>query len=331
MVRKRKKKKIEKGSLRRRLFVLGAICLFFVFGKLILSYRKSIWKKGRLNFVLATEPILVLSLSPDEKSLIVVKIPKNTYVETTRGFGLYKIESVYPLGELEGRGGQLLAETAQEFLGAPVEAHIGINSKFEIRNSKLDKEEIVELKRKMGSWRVFLRPGRLIEFLKEDMETNLSFWDIAKIWLSLKKVNVGRISFIDLEEKMILTEFSLPDGGIGRKGNPLLIDNFLQDSFFELEIRKEKISVEVLNGTDYSGLGQRIARIIANIGGKISKVGDSQEKIGKCQIKGDDQALKSFTLFKIKKIFDCQVLKGEKDGLILVIGDDYPKKLFSKE
>jgi len=38
-----------------------------------------------------------LSLSPREKSLTVVKIPLNTFVQVTRGFGVYRVEAVYPL------------------------------------------------------------------------------------------------------------------------------------------------------------------------------------------------------------------------------------------
>ena len=330
-MKKRRTKKEEKGRLRRWMAILALFLLGFLSVKLVFNYRKRSWKKGRLNFVLASEPVLVISLSPTEKTLTVVQIPENTYVEATRGFGLYKIESIYPLGQIEGKGGGILAETAQEFLGIPVEAYIRINSKFEIRNSELDKEETVELKRKIASWMVFLRPQKLIKFLKEDLETNFGFWDIAKIWLNLKKISTGKIKFIDLEERMVLTEFSLPDGDVGKKGDPLLIDNLLAEFFFEPEIRKEGVSVEVLNGTNHSGLGKKAARIITNLGVKVIKVADSEEKVEQCQIKGTGEVLRSFALSKIKKVFDCQVVEDEKNEQILIIGSDYYKKLFSKD
>ena len=322
MVKKRGEKKNETGSLGRWLFVLGAICLLFLFGKLILSYRKRVWEKGRLNFILANELALVFSLSPEEENLTVIKIPQKTYIEVTRGFGLYKIESVYPLGELEERGGELLAETVQEFLGISIEGYLRIRSRLDALGSRSDKEEIIELKRKITSWRVFF---------KEDLETNFSLWDIVKIWLNLKKISAGKIRFIDLEERMVLTEFSLLDGGVGKKGDPLLIDNLLKDFFFEPEIRKEKISVEVLNGTDCSGLGKKAARMITNLGAKVVKVADGEEKVEQCQIKGNEKALKSFTSSKIKKIFGCQEIKSEKEELILIIGADYYRKLFSMD
>ena len=349
MITKKRGKKVKKAELEKWVVILGAICLLFFSGKLIFSHRKRIWKKGRLNFVLASEPVLVISLSPREKALTVVQIPENTYVEVTRGFGLYKIESVYPLGQIEGKGGGILAETAQEFLGIPVEAYVHFNNFQSPRlaggqaispakrdpaprdNFQLNKEDIIGLKKKVTSWMVFLRPQKLIKFLKEDLETNFGFWDIVKIWLNLKKISTGKIKFIDLEERMVLTEFSLPDGGVGKKGDPLLIDNLLAEFFFEPEIRKEGVSVEVLNGTNHPGLGKKAARIITNLGVKVIKVADSEEKVEQCQIKGAGKVLRSFTLSKIKEVFDCQVVEDEKNEPILIIGNDYYKKLFSKD
>ncbi|MBL7158890.1 LCP family protein [Candidatus Microgenomates bacterium] len=332
MIKKKRAKKKKEGSLKRWFFVLGAICLFFILGKLIFSYRKRIWKNGRLNFVLASKPVLFFSLSPEEKSLTIVKIPQETYVEVTRGFGAYKIESVYPLGELEKKGGELLIETTQEFLGIPVEAYARFyNFQFPISNFQLNKEGFIQAKRKIASWGVLLRPRKVLQFLKEDLETNLSYWDIVKIWLAFKKVNIGKISFIDLGEQRVFSKFSLADGGEGKKGDPLLVDDVLQEFFFEPEIRKEEILIEVLNGTDYSGLAHNAARIISNIGGKVVRAGDNEEKVKKCQLKAEKQMLKSFTFLKIKKIFDCQVLEEEGQDLIMIVGDDYQRKLFSKE
>ena len=330
-MKKKRIRKKKKGSLKRWFFVFGAICFIFFVGKLVFSYQKRIWKKGRLNFVLASKPVLFFSLSPEEKSLTIVKIPQETYVEATRGFGTYKIESVYPLGELEKKGGELLAETTQEFLGIPVEAHIKIISNFEFRNSKLDEEGFIDLKRQIASWGVLLKPRKVFQFLKEDLKTNLGYWDIIKTWFSFKKVNIGKIFFIDLGEQRVFSEFSLADGGKGKKGDPLLVDDVLQEFFFESEIRKEEVSIEILNGTDHSGLAQKAARIVSNIGGKVIRVGDNEEKVKKCQLKAGKQMFKSFTFLKIKKIFDCQVLEKEGLDLIVIIGDDYQRKLFSKE
>lgn len=318
---------------KRWLIFLGLIIFSFLLVRLILSYRKSVWKKGRFNFVIASDPVLVFSLSAKKKSLTVVKIPQNTYVEVTRGFGLYRAEAVYPLGQLEGMGGNLLSETIQEFLGVPIEGWVRTRGKLfqPLISSKLDKNEILLLRKQIATLGVFLRPKVVIKFLKEDLKTNIPFWDLVKIWLRVREANAARIYFFDLERDGVLNNFPLPDGGSGKTGDPRSIDNLLEDFFFESEIRREKISIEVLNGTDSPGLAQRAARIITNLGGKVSQVKDNKKKVEKCQIEGDLRVLKSVTFFKIQKIFDCQVFKEEKEGLSLIIGESYQKKLFSKE
>ena len=327
---RRRLKRAKKVKVKRWLTLFGLIFLLLLSGKILLTLRRSVWKRGRFTFVLASRPVLVFSLSPKEKSLTVVKIPQNTFVETTGGYGLYRVEAVYPLGELEGKGGSLLTSSVQEFLGVPVEGWMKTNSQFPIPNSQLNKKEILDLKKRTTSWGIFLRPKTVAQFLKENLKTNLSFWDLAKIWLNLKKISASKTVFIDLEKGGALTEFSLPDGQTGKKGDPTLLDNLLQEFFLEPEIRKEKISIEVLNGTDYPGLAKRAARIITNIGGKVVRVGDSKERPKECQIKGGEKALKSFTFFKIKKIFNCRVFKEEREDLSLTVGESYPQKLFSK-
>jgi len=329
-------KKEKKRILKKWLAIIGLVFFCGLVVKIGLSYQKRIWQRGRLNFVFAGEPILVLSLSPKDKSLTIIKIPANTYLEVTRGYGFYRASAVYPLGELEGRGGQLLAETVQEFLGRPIEGYIRINSKLKAQNSKLNKEEIIELKKEITSWGIFLRPRVLIEFLKEDLKTNFCFWDELKIWLNLKKIKPARIELIDLDKAMVLEDFSLPDQEIVKKGDPVLIDNLLKESFFEPEIRKENISIKVLNGTNHSNLAEKAARLVTNLGAKVDKVGDSEEKVTETQIKANQQAKKSFTLAKIKEIFAAEVkfsttLEQDEEEIILIIGEDYYQKLFLKE
>lgn len=328
---KRRRQETKKKGIKRWPLILAFVLLCFLTGKLIFSYQKRIWQQGRFNFVLVDDAVFVFSLCQRDKSLNVVKIPENTYLEVTSGFGLYRVGAVYPLGQLEGRGGPLLMETIQEFLGVPIEAYTNISSKLKAQSAKLDKEKIVDLKRKVISWQIFLKPRKTLRFLKRDLETNLTFWDLAKIWWQLKKVNPAKLYYLDLDQRGTLIDFSLPDGGIGKKGDPLLLDSLLVQFFFEPQVREEKISIQVLNGTDYPGLARQASRIITNLGVKVAEMAKTEERVERCQLRGTGKELKSFTFQKIQKIFDCQVIRQETEGLKLIIGEDYKKKLFLKK
>lgn len=331
MVGRKKPQGVSRSGLKRWIVLLFLIALCFLVGKIFLSYRKRVWQKGRFNFVFAAEPVLVLSLSPREESLTVVLIPQNTYIEAARSFGLYRAEAIYPLGELDGMGGQLLKGSVQEFLGVPIEGYIRINPKFEYRNSKFSQEELIDLKKRVVSWRVFLKPQKALKFIRENLATDLTFWDMARIWLQAKKVGSGKVNLIDLEKSGVLSPFHLPDGQVGKIGDPLLIDNLLKDFFLEPTVRSEKIAVEVLNGTDTPGLAGRAARIITNMGGKVTHVGESQERFDRSLLRGNKQVLGSLTAFKIRKLFDCRVVEEGGEILNLTVGREYKNQLFSRD
>ncbi|MGB9707111.1 MAG: hypothetical protein ACPLXP_03505, partial [Microgenomates group bacterium] len=116
----------------KKLVVIIFLILLGSFGYVLFS--KSVWDgKNRINLVFANHKIFIFSLNPPEKEAVVLLLPPQTFVEVTHGYGQYKAESVYQLGEMENhRGGELLAGSLQESLGIPIDAYVSIsNFKFQ--------------------------------------------------------------------------------------------------------------------------------------------------------------------------------------------------------
>lgn len=299
-------------------FAFFAFLLIFSFW-LWKFFSKSVWDgKSRLNLVLTNEKVSLLSLNPADKELVFLSMPSQTLLEVIRGFGVYKVESVFSLGEMENhRGGELLMGTVQENLGIPVDAYASIsNLKSQISNVKTYI---------LACFKLLLRNGK----------TNLTKWDLLRLWWELRKIRQDKIVMVDLKES--LKEIVLPDGTSAFEIEPEKIKKISGDFLKDFRIRQENLSIAVLNSTNHSGLANRGARLVENIGGRVVEVGDAGGGflgMEKCEIRSPKKLKTSYTVKKLIKIFACQ-WSGEKMGesraqVVLILGEDYWKKLKEK-
>lgn len=290
-------------------------------------------REGRQTIVLATRPIVVLSLEP-QGNLTILSIPENTYVEVPHGFGSHRLGAVWGLG-----GGQLLAETVQELLGAPIDGWIGPsaeNGKWKRRvptESENGKETTLSLKNNLTSWKIFLRPKELLGVLR-NLQTNLTIFDLAKIWLWVKNTRFDKTSFLDLEQTKALSTLVLADGSKALTIDQGLLDKATQELFKDSKLANEHFLIEILNGSEKAGLANRVARLITNLGGTVVSLGNSLSAIGQCQIRGEEKVLPSFTAWRLAQVFNCEIIREKpgdlKTDLQITIGSDYWQKLFQK-
>src|SRR3989344_1446678 len=108
------------------IFVLAVLILILFFGKIFqfsktlfspwmekssISERTYTWNgEFNINVVLRGENIFLLSYSPQNKSVTLIPLPKNTYIDTAFGMGQWQIGSVYNLGETSKTNGANLLE-----------------------------------------------------------------------------------------------------------------------------------------------------------------------------------------------------------------------------
>lgn len=324
----KQRKKLPKKRFSKFLLLILGISLFGIVGWGIWQgVKDSSWDgKTRLNLVVASSPVVVASLEPREKTLTLVSIPEVTYLEVPRGFGLYRIGAVFELGHLEGREGRLLAETVEQFLGVPVEGYLRLESrseKWKVREG--DEEQMRMLVRQSLSITTLFSLLRGDPFLKT-METNLSFWDLGRAWWLARQVRFDKIRFYDLEKVGVLEDLVLPDGTVGKTAEAGKLDEVLTGLFIEGQIRKENLTVELLNSTNQPGLAQQASRMIANLGGNVVKIGNQEGEIGKCQIFGPE----SETVMKLVKIFACEKkssLLESRAQVVIILGREYLLRL----
>lgn len=332
-------RKEQKLRRRRKFIILARLAIVFFFLGLmvwggVLTLRlfasSKLLGRGRVTIVSATYPISVFSFEP-YGPLTVVSIPEETYIEVTRGFGSLRIGAVWKLGEQEKLGGELLKETTQEFLGVPVDGWIGIaDSKLKIANSK---EEILILKERLTSWKILTKPREIVKFW-QSVKTNLTIFDLVRVWWQVKTTRFDKVQFLDLGQTTALSSLILADGTPAKSADQALLDAATQGLFKDTKLAKEHILIEVLNGTDKQGLANQISRLITDLGGSVVSVSNSPQRLDECQIRGEAEVLKSFTGQRLGQVFKCRAFptkpQDSRADLQIIIGADYWHKLFRR-
>ncbi|MBI2034477.1 MAG: LytR C-terminal domain-containing protein [Candidatus Levybacteria bacterium] len=138
------------------------------------------------------------------------------------------------------------------------------------------------------------------------IKTNLTILDIGRLAFFAKTVSQSNI--IDEPSSLI---------------NGVTADSAVSDLFIDSAIQKEKVTVEIVNATGHSGLGQRLERLLSNMGGNIIAVTTSPKimKTSSMTYFGD----KTYTLLRISSIVTMPLVYTEKPQLAditIFIGED---------
>ncbi len=92
--------------------------------------------------------------------------------------------------------------------------------------------------------------------------------------------------------------------------------------FIDPEIAGEKVSIQITNTTKISGLGNKFAKYIANMGGNVVLVNSSSDPQGESKILYREE---SYTLGRLAGFLDIPKEKNEADpisDIIIIIGKD---------
>lgn len=299
--------------------VLSLIIVFFIFILFLIwkSWKKAIWDgKHQLNFVVQAGQVMVFSLHPEDSILNILTISPETHIPVARNFGEYQIGNIYQLGELEKiDGGELLRLSLQEFLAVPIDGQIIV------KNPKL----------KVQSQNESLEQGKLFPLyfclLKRNCKTNLTWWDLTRVFLKINQLKPGQIKTIDFDQTGIIKEKILPDNSTILQPDYLVIDQLSFKLFSDKSALDERITVSVLNGTSRPGLAKKVARLVKNLGAEIISTGNTNNNFKKSVIYYSNEKIKdSYTLSRLVKTL--QITKIEKNNQIkgdinLLLGEDF--------
>lgn len=144
------------------------------------------------------------------------------------------------------------------------------------------------------------------------LTTNLTFIDFLRLWIFSKKVPSHGVSIKEIA-------IFLPPN----QDEESLIDGVCSQIFIDNTLMQEKISIQIINGTGVSGLANRLAKLIINMGGNVISVTTADEIINNSEIAYFGE--KTYTLGKLKKTLGFKEKKTDKQtisDLLITIGED---------
>lgn len=144
-------------------------------------------------------------------------------------------------------------------------------------------------------------------FNYKNLDTQLTMVDLVRLYILSRSV---------FSNNIITRSISLPK-------DEYTMDRISSSLFSDYEISQEKISIRIINGTDVFGLGNRLARLITNMGGNVIEVSTAEEPKGTSEVSYFDK--KGYTVDRLSKILRFPVNKRESvdiSDVTITIGKD---------
>lgn len=281
-----------------------------------LTKRTTLWNGDfNINVLLHTKDTSLLMFSPQNQKVTVITIPKQTYLETTHGFGKWQIASIYGLGESQkDLGGDiLLKDTLMNQLGVPIDGFLDFSGKY----SQMEVSTLISEIRK--------NPISAVNILT-NLKTDLTPIELLKLKIGLSSVRFDKITQINLEKSTALQKEQLADGTEVLTPDTIRIDSIISD-MTDPAIQLEHKTIAIFNSTNRPQLAQKAARLITNMGGDVIVTSNGQNKFKTTSVVGE----KSKTLDRLKQIFGSNDIIDRKDEdlvssraqINLFLGEDY--------
>lgn len=341
--RKRNRKDIgshRRGRLRLLLIliILGLVVFFLTNGILravsvtnyiskpltpLLSEALKLSGSEKVVVAIVSEPVFVLSFDQKEKSLTILEIPQDVFANVLPGFGFYPLSSAFGLGQLENppQGGKIFLSTLSSALSGPVDFYIQVKGEEKI---SLGKDQVLALQKNLTSPGAILLGFKSLNWIPENLETNLTLFDMYRLWWKASQIRSTKIAYYQLQEDT-LEDLVLPDGKIAKMISEAGINEFSKVLFQDQEILSEKLSVEILNASQKSGLSGKIGEIIDSSGMDVSFVGNAQALAKTSSLVVDTNVKNSRTVRKLSRFFGIMPKEKKEKTLFdvsLILGED---------
>lgn len=144
-------------------------------------------------------------------------------------------------------------------------------------------------------------------FSYKKLQTNLTIIDILKLLFFSKSIAAGTVNI-----KNISTDLT-----------PLESDRIVSRLVGDELIEKDNQTIQIINGTDIDGLGNRLARLVTNMGGDVIIVATSDAPRKRSTISYIDQ--ETYTVERLSKVLGYEIIQAGDDAIsdiTILIGKD---------
>lgn len=308
---KKYKTKVVAGKI---IFVIFAIFLIWFFWSLYQSWKNSEWISGtRLTVAVGGQNPKIYSFNPQSKKLTQIKIPLKTQISVSGGMGDWLVENIWKLGEQEGVGGQLLADSLEKSLGLPIDAWIEETGESLFTSSQLG---------------IFSSIYQAI--VTSRAKTNLTFYDRLQILLQTSSSGRSGRNEVDLAALGVVKRAKL---GGGEDGYVIIPDKakIAWESYRDDLVFAESKKIIVINASTKAGLALEVTRVVSALGLRV--IGTSSEKtdieVNDCEVRGWKSHIESVSAERLAKMLGCGVRDVEissPQDIELVLGERFAER-----
>lgn len=333
-------------SIKQLYWLLGGLVSLLVLAKLIsffLALNQPLglkpsgeifsWdQKSSVNLVFVspkseseTEQFLV-NYSPKSEKITILEISPQTYTELPKGYGWWKVGSVYKLGQDEKvpRGGELLEQSISKLIGLPIDGLI-------VLDKPLNMDDLIKK----------MRANRLEIFgLISSVSSDLTPIQAANLFWRIAEVRSDKIFSLNFLQSNVTESKLLPDSSRVLGVNTVRLDLFIRDNLAEENITQEDKSIALFNATNHPGLTVEASRLLTNMGGDVIFTSNAQIKQEKTQVVFAKEE-QSPTAQRLTQIFapfclpdgcrsnDPKVLESRAQ-VNIILGEDYWKLWYER-
>lgn len=323
-------RKYQKNRQSRHTLVLGITILLVLAGLIFAGKALTVLKSfgyssqtsgksytwngsSTINLVIKSNQVHILSFNPLEKSVTILKVPDDTYMELPFGFGKWPARSIFDLGQAENppMGAKLLQSAASVTFGVPVDGFIGFPNDL----------AILQIEKAVGKIRQ--NPLTAVDFIRSS-QTNLNLWEMFQLWRGIRGVRGDRIKFLDLGQSQITSWQLLPDRSRVLGIDDLKLDQYIQKEFKDSKIDEEGLSIGVFNATDHPQLAEKAGRVISNMGGRVIFIANLKSGVLDTVVTGKDSYSKKrfVQVFSTSGTQDSN-LNNSRADINVILGEDY--------
>lgn len=289
----------------------------------------SSWKGDRIITVAVdSDPVVLVVFDPSTRKVGTISMPRDTYSVVPADLGLYPVYSVRELGELKGvYSGELFENTLSNFINAPVERYLFFPKDKVVLGT--EKGQIISSVQKAFSIENLIKAPFRVN--KKEMVSNLSWSESLKLWWFARGIRSDRFEYYDLSKNGVISPIVLADGSTAYGADDVGVADFTRKVFTEEKILSEKLKIEILNGTDSPGRGNKIANILDNIGCDVVRVGNyTGEGLEKTKIVIGRDSRDTLTIRRLEEILDSKAEAGDFEArdvdITIILGQDILKR-----
>lgn len=272
---------------------------------------------GRVNVLVASDPVTVWSWNTRDTTFTVVTMPSDLVITGLHGYGQYSLEALWKLGFIDKKNGFLLSDSVEEAIGVPGMLYIGKKG-----DSLQPAADPVSFGTNLFSYRT------LFSYLTGRLLTNIPFSTFLSMIKSVSSVRPDKIHRMDLTSDIVASSENLPDGSMRNVFDPMKSDVVLEHTFQDDAVRQERYTTTIYNTTSTPALGNRMARLLSHMGVFVLSVSNDTPDVGRCTVEASVEVLKSETVRTIVGVLGCRPKEKTLDGrtdIIVRVGSDYAK------